>query len=422
NLAVLMIALFALKEKIRLWPQARTAQLLTAGLILCAIPTTLTNTDALVFEVMPNTDPIKFITNVIPGQSWHDLGSVLAIQLLALVPFLLGRHFLASEDGLREILLALTVGGLVYSIPALFEIRFSPQINIQIYGFFQHDFAQMIRQGGYRPIVFLTHGLWVAILMATSLLACAALARHAPPDDRFKMFLLVAYLFVLLVLCKSLASLLYGIAFLPAVLFLPRRWQVWLACFIGLLAVAYPMLRNGHFIPLDWILDRAGEISVDRQQSLGYRFNNEEQLLARASEKPLFGWGAWGRNLFRDPETGMILTVPDGRWIIIFGAFGWLGYICEFGLLSLPLWLTLWSLRRKETLSPWVAPLCLILGMTMLDMLLNDTLTPVTWLIAGAILGHAERRMPRTVEIPDRETNRTVLSGGRTGGGRRTVL
>ncbi|NNE52149.1 MAG: hypothetical protein HKN30_07075, partial [Sulfitobacter sp.] len=55
NLAVLMIALFALKEKIRLWPQARTAQLLTAGLILCAIPTTLTNTDALVFEVMPNT-------------------------------------------------------------------------------------------------------------------------------------------------------------------------------------------------------------------------------------------------------------------------------------------------------------------------------------------------------------------------------
>ena len=44
----------------------------------------------------------------------------------------------------------------------LVEVRLSPQINTWIYGFFQHDFIQMMRYGGFRPIVFLPHGLWVA--------------------------------------------------------------------------------------------------------------------------------------------------------------------------------------------------------------------------------------------------------------------
>ena len=136
-------------------------------------------------------------------------------QMLALVPFLLARQFLSSEQGLREILLALMVGGLIYSIPSLIEIRLSPQINVWIYGFFQHSFEQTIRAGGYRPIVFLPHGLWLALFMCTALLSAAALARHTRAIDRWKMLLLVAYLAVLLVMSKSLASLAYGIVLVP---------------------------------------------------------------------------------------------------------------------------------------------------------------------------------------------------------------
>ena len=184
----------------------------------------------------------------------------------------------------------------------------------------------------------------------------------------------------------------------------------------AIVAVIYPMLRNAGLVPLDAILAQAEAISADRAQSLGYRFMNEEQLLARAAEKPWFGWGGWGRNLIRDATNGNILSIPDGRWIIVFGTFGWLGYLCEMGLLALPIILVGLHLYRMGDagLSPWLAPLLLILGITMMDMLLNATLTPLTWLTAGAILGHAEglvaaRKGRNRMDAPALNAKRTVF-------------
>lgn len=402
NISVLLILLFAMQQKVKLLPGSRTARLLAAGLILSAIPTVLTNGDPIIFEVLPDADPIVFLVDYLPGQSVRDVGSVLIGQMLTLVPFLLARQFLATEDGLRELLLALMVGALVYSIPSLIEIRLSPQMNIWVYGFFQHSFEQTIRAGGFRPIVFLPHGLWLAIYVCTGLLAAAALARVTEPALRWKMLLLVLYLFGLLVLCKSAASMAYGLVLTPLVLFAPARFQVRLAALFAIIAVAYPMLRNLGLVPLDAIIAQAEAVNPLRAQSLLYRFENEELLLERAAEKQLFGWGSWGRNLIRDPETGEIFSVPDGRWIIVFGTFGWIGYICEFGLLALPLVLMGIYLRQDRTavLSPFTGPVCLILGITMVDMLLNATLTPLTWLTAGAVLGHVERLMPRGARRP----------------------
>ncbi|MEW9918950.1 hypothetical protein AB2B41_05015 [Marimonas sp. MJW-29] len=424
NLSVLLIMVFVLREKVRFWPENRAAQVLVAGLILCAVPTVLTNTDPILFQVLRDADPIVFIIDQLPGQSARDIGSVLIGQILMLVPFLLARQFLATEDGLREILLALMVGALIYSIPALIEIRLSPQMNVWVYGFFQHSFEQMMRSGGFRPIVFLPHGLWLALFVCTGLLATAALSRNMEGTARVRMLMLTGYLAVLLVLCKSLASLAYGVVLTPVVLLAPIRWQIRLAVVFAVIAVTYPMLRNFHLVPLDAILAQAEAINADRAASLEYRFNNEEQLLARAAEKPLFGWGGWGRSLIRDPETGEILSIPDGRWIIIFGTFGWLGYICEMGLLALPLVLTWWYMKRggEMPLSPYVAPLCLILGITMMDMLLNDTLIPMIWLTAGAILGHAEKRVPRPVDRRKYPMRRAAIGGTRVPQGKRTVL
>lgn len=423
NLSVLLILLFGVKHRVNLWPDARLAQLLVAGLVLSAIPTVLTNSDPIIFEVLRNTDPIVFMVDQLPGQSVRDIGSVLIAQLLSLMPFLLARQFLATESGLRELLTAFMVGALIYSVPSLIEIRLSPQMNVWIYGFFQHSFEQMMRDGGFRPIVFLPHGLWLALFVCTGLIAAAGLARVAEPERRLRGFCVVAYLAVLLVLCKSLASLAYGMVLTPLVLFAPLRWQVRLALLFAVVAVVYPMLRNFQLIPLDAIIAQAEAINPARAQSLEYRFNNEEQLLARAAEKPLFGWGGWGRSLIRDGETGQILSIPDGRWIIIFGTFGWLGYICEFGLLALPLAMLALYMRRhgEAALSPLVAPLCLILGVTMVDMLLNATLTPLTWLTAGALLGHAERLMPRGAAAPRHALGQTAMSRTRAEG-KRTVL
>lgn len=425
NVSVLIILIFSVKQKVQLWPEARSARLLVTGLVLSAIPTVMTNGDPIIFEVLENADPILFFVDQLPGQSVRDVGSVLLAQLLTLVPFLLARQFLSSEDGLREILLALMVGGLIYSVPSLIEIRFSPQINVWVYGFFQHSFEQMMRDGGFRPIVFLPHGLWLALFVCTALLSATALTRMAAPLDRWKMAVVMAYLALLLVLCKSLASLAYGVVLTPVVLLVPARWQIRLGLVFAVVAVGYPMLRNAGLVPLDAILAQAEAISVERAESLAYRFDNEEQLLVRAAEKPWFGWGGWGRSLIRNSETGQIISVPDGRWIIVFGTFGWLGYICEFGLLALPIFLMAWYVQRHSdaALSPMVGPLVLILGITMMDMLLNATLTPLTWLVAGAILGHAEKLMPRVSTAP-RHALRTsaVMTSGPKSTGKRTAL
>jgi len=349
-----------------------------------------------------DADPILFLIDALPGQSVRDIGSVLIGQVLTVVPFLIARQFLNSETGLREILLALMIGAIVYSIPSFVEIRVSPQMNIWVYGFFQHSFEQTIRAGGYRPIVFLPHGLWLALFVCTAAMAAAALARGTGLLDRWKAVRWVFYLLGFLLACKSAASIAYGMVLVPFVYFAPRRWMVIVATVFALVAVTYPMLRNLGVIPTDAIVAKVAEVNPNRAQSLGYRFDNEEQLLDRAAQKPAFGWSGWGRSLVRDSETGQILTIPDGRWIIVFGSFGWLGYIAEFGLLALPLLLLGYHSLRSERgeLSPYIGPVALILGITLMDMLLNATLTPFTWLTAGAVLGYVERMHPRPARRP----------------------
>lgn len=393
NICAFALAIFLLKEPVALWPRLWGARLLMLGFVLGAVPTVLGNTEPILFQVMAGSDPIIFETNRLPGLRMIDIASVLSNQLLVLMPLLLGRHFLATTEGMRELLQALLLAGLAYSVLALIEIRLSPQTNIMVYGFFQHSFEQMMRGGGFRPIVFLPHGLWVALFFVYAVVAAAALQRSADAQMKVRLLVATIYLAGVLLLCKSLASILYACALLPVIFFASVRLQLMLALAFGLLAVSYPVLRNLGLIPIDWILAQAEAINPDRAQSLGYRFGNEEQLLDRAKDKLLFGWGGWGRNLVREIETGEILTIPDGRWILTFGTYGWIGYLSEMGLLALPLLLLGWYSRKSagQAISPLTAAVALCLAITLVDMLLNDTLVPIVWLMAGAVLGHAER-------------------------------
>jgi hypothetical protein len=344
--------------------------------------------------------------------------------MLLLIPFILARQFLSTEHGQREICIAYMIGALIYTFPALIEVRLSPQMHIWVYGFFQHSFEQAMREGGFRPFIFLQHGLWVALYFVFGLLSAVAVARVTPAADRWKSYMIVGYLLIILVLCKSLASFAYAVVLVPVVFFAPARWQIKLAVLFGIVAVGYPMLRNLELVPTAWILEMAYAYNPDRAASLAYRFFNEGVLLERAADKPFFGWGGWGRNLVRHAETGEILSIPDGQWIVVFGTFGWLGYICEFGILAFPLMLAWRATRGLKTLPPFIAPLCIILGINLVDMLLNATVTPLTWLTAGAILGYAEQTVRKTKEAKKTiEVSPSILGGTSAAPlGKRTVL
>ena len=281
-----------------------------------------------------NGDSIKIGTTVLPGVGVYDAGSALIAEFLVFLPFILGRqYFRTAADG-EEILRALVVAGLLLSLPVLFEIRISPQLSRWIYGYLPTGFATVMRDGGFRPVVFMENGLVTTFFLMTAVLAASALwrtktrLRHLAPGG------ITAYLALVLIWCKSLGALVYGALLMPAVRWTTPRLQLRVAMALVIISLSYPTLRILDLVPTQFLVDVAASVSSERAESLKFRLENEDQLLRHASERFWFGWGRFGRNRVYE-ESGRDFSVTDGEWIIRLGIFGFFGFLAEFGLFGL---------------------------------------------------------------------------------------
>lgn len=368
-----------------------------------------------------NSDTLYDGITVRPNISFTQGISETLVVYMQLLPMLLGFRWLSDLRGAELLLRGLVMGLLCYSALMLFEMRFSPQTNIMLYGYFQHDFIQTIRYGGFRPIVFLEHPLWLALITMWALLAAIVLARGNPTR---RNVLIACYLALILVMCKTAGSLIQAMVAAPLIMLARPRVMVVAATLIASLAFAYPTLRASPFSPMHVIVDTAMALSPDRAQSLQFRLNNEEKLIERALERPVLGWGGWGRSLFFDPVDGRLSSIPDGAWVIWLGAKGILGYLALFLLLLAPIWTMMRAIpggkstgRQYELLV--MGCLSLMLAMNCLDLIPNATQTPITWLAAGTLLGNARRllkaapqpdaRAVSAVSLPKKAGIRTVL-------------
>ncbi|MBO0755436.1 MAG: hypothetical protein J2P54_06215 [Bradyrhizobiaceae bacterium] len=329
-------------------------------------------------------------TKLPPIGNYEALSAVVN-QFIFLLPFFLGRQFLRKTADTAEILRVLTIAGLLYSIPMLIEIRLSPQLHRWIYGYAPSDFIQEMRFGGFRPMVFMGHGLIAAFFMMTSVVAAVALWRAKVRVAPAPPIMVASYLSVLLVLCKSIGALLYGLVLAPLVRLAEPRMQLRVAALLATFALAYPMMRMADLVPTRVLLEWSTSVSRDRADSLKTRFVQEGQLLERASQRVTFGWGRFGRSRVYD-ESGRDISITDGRWIITIGQFGLFGFLAEFGLLAFPIFSAVAALRFAETAQDrvFLAALALILAINIIDLLPNSSITPWTWLISGALLGRAE--------------------------------
>jgi hypothetical protein len=356
-----------------------------------------------VLTVLQNGDPVRAGPLFIPGLKPYDIGSLGLTLGVTFLPFFLAQRVLARPEDQVMLLQTFVIAGLGYSLLCLYEIRMSPQLNNMIYGFFPHSFQQHVRAGGFRPIVFLPHGLWVGIFLAMSILAAAAMSSWSKRNGKeglttFAWVATVLWLLMVLFLCKSVGALVLALVFVPVVIFLGVQGQLLFAMIVAGIALFYPLLRGAGWIPVDAVYEFTLERSEERAQSFKFRLDNEDILLARAAEKPLAGWGSWGRNLTYDPYSGNQATVPDGAWIIVIGQFGWLGYLAHFGLLTAPLFL-LGISRRKLGLSVESSGLAMLLAINLMDLIPNATLTPLTYMVAGALAGRyamARATVPET--------------------------
>lgn len=376
SVAAMVLCLTMVKQKIRIFPASRLATVLMLGILFSPFATVLNNPEPVFWGIG------------IPGLSFYDAISEVMKHGILLIPFILGFNLLSTQQARRTVLTAYMFAGLVYSVPMLLEIRLSPQFNNWVYGFFPQLFGQQVRFGGFRPVVFMGHGLTVAFFALMTVMAAATLWRGSRTDRRALYPAALAWLLVVLVLCKTVGAILFAVAFVPIILFTGPRIKGWAILFCATFVLTYPVLRAADVIPVDRMVEYAAMIQDDRGQSLEFRFTNEKLLLDHAARKPVFGWGYWGRNRIYDRETGRDLSVTDGYWVIIIGVLGWTGYISVFGLLTLPLF-RLWYHRRSDRSTGdghLAYGIALMLGANMLDLIPNSTINPLTWALAGLLL------------------------------------
>lgn len=349
--------------------------------------------------VATNGDRITYGKTVLPGLGLRDGISQISNTVFTILPLLLGRKFLADEDGQRMLLRAMVLAGAAYAILALYEIIMSPQLSNMIYGFFPHSWKQHIRGGSFRPVVFLKHGLWLGMLLALCAMAAFTYARVVSAEIKVKYYALGAWILTILMMSSTLGASIIALSLLPVVILLGVRKQMLIAAAIALCMLTYPSLRGADVVPTDRLVAMAQSIDANRGGSLQHRFNNEDALLARANERPLFGWGGWGRPRIFD-EDGNDISTTDGLWVIRIGERGWVGYVGLFGLLCMPILLL--TLRQKKLEPSLVTSgLCLILAANMIDMIPNAGLNEITMLIAGALVGRLEWQRQDSPEIPE---------------------
>lgn len=346
-----------------------------------------------ILSAVTNPDTLIEGISVRPGITLSQALGESMLVFAHLIPFLLGYKFLSNPRGMSLLVRALVLALLVYSVPMMIEVRLSPQINVWVYGYFQHDFVQTMRYNGFRPIVFLEHPLWVAFLCMTALLCAIAITRVVRNS---KWYAISGYLMMMLVMCKSMGVLLqFTIAF-PLLWLARPRQIIFAALLLGIAVCAYPVVRAQPWMPVEKIVATTNGADADRGQSLEFRLLNETRLLQRALERPAFGWGGWGRPLIVDPESARYETITDGEWIRLLGERGIFGFVAEFGMLLLPLFLLWrnWPRNRRGRLTEedmTIAVIALVMGLNMVDLIPNATITPISWLMTGMLAGSAVR-------------------------------
>ncbi|MGF1497716.1 MAG: O-antigen ligase domain-containing protein [Elainellaceae cyanobacterium] len=326
--------------------------------------------------------------------TWYDGFSDACYQFIKWgAPYFLGRMYLSSLEGLRKLAVGILIGGLLYVPLCLYEVRMSPQLHNQIYGFYAlRQFSQAFRWGGYRPSVFLRHGLSLGNwMMATTLIAfilwrTKAIIQILDIPMKWIFWILV----VNIIAVKSLGAwltLTTGLLIFVAVR-LCRKSAILLAVILSII-VYYGIAASGNFDGQGIVDFFSENVSEERAQSLSFRFENEELLSERAREQPMWGWGGYGRNRVID-GWGTDLTITDSWWVITFGIHGAAGLISLGIAMLLPVVLFIRRYPGRTWGSARVAPaaaLAIVVVMYMLDNALNNQYNPVFALVAGSIEG-----------------------------------
>jgi hypothetical protein len=334
-----------------------------------------------------------FFSSMVNGLGPYDgLSATLSQVVTWGIPYFLGRIYLNNLAGLRNLAIGTFIGGLLYIPLCLYEGRMMFSFHQLLYGFNPSGFLMSIRLGGYRPTVFMNHGLMVGMWMMSASLMGVVLWRTGIIKKvwNFPISWWVGLLLITFVLVRSTGAYMLfaaAVAILLIAKYFHNTLLIWLL--IGGMCIYLNLGATGEFPRAEVTSTMAQVFPPERVQSLDFRFENEEVLSAKARQNPIWGWGGFGRNRVFD-EYGEDITVTDSLWIIAFGINGYVGLVSIFMALLVPV--VAFCIRYPAQLwsHPAVAPaaaLAVSLVMYALDCILNAMVNPVFALTCGGLAG-----------------------------------
>ena len=310
------------------------------------------------------------------------------------LPWLLGRLYFSNPEAQWLMLRALTWSALACLPFSLYEGAFGPDAYGLIYEAhpFRADGAE--RYVGFRPIAFFEHGnqfgIWV------SLCALLAVWRFAvlPAGGRRSLAGAVAALSVAVaVAAQSIGALLLlgaGGALLSSSRLVRTRFVVFGA--LAALMLSAVVYASG-VIPINqigkgtaWGQSVVNTFRAAGRGSFTWRISQDQKLLADIKTHPVVGSAQW--DWWRAKGTR-----PWGLAMLMLGQFGLVGVTLCFGAVLWPALREAWEapLASGWQLSAMPLLLAVIVGLTMLDALMNSFIFFPAVLMAGSLAGRRQR-------------------------------
>ena len=337
-----------------------------------------------------------FFTSVTNDLGAYDGAQAVEFRMVDYgIPYVIGRVYFNTFESLKELALGTFVGTLLLLPFVLIELRMSPQMHTWVYGWYPHDFLQTMRSGGFRPSVFMSHGLELAIWNALGAfvgwqLYLRKTILQKVPFLKIPALPSVILLTLVLAVCHSSGAFYLLIIALAVAEISIRLKTIAPILFLALMPIAYISTRSTGAWDAQVLIDASEKISgsAERADSLSFRIKNETILSAKARQRFLFGWGGFGRSFVTD-ENGNPISVPDGQWIIVLGGNGIIALLGINALYLMPALLFFLKLPIQRIGGAREAPVvafCIFFIITAIDDLFNAMNNPILIVASGGVL------------------------------------
>ncbi len=356
-----------------------------------------------------------YISNLQAGVGNYDSFGMMRDKVLSWgVPYFLGRVYFTNLNNFRDLAVGIFLGGLVYAPLCLWESVMFPHLHESAYGFFPGPKNEVFRWGGYRPVVFLSHGIMLGMWMtATAVIGFWLWFTGAitelkiwPFRRSISMGMLMLFLGLTTLWVRSTGAIAIGVAAVVGVL---QLRLVKLPVILGFLLLVSPVYiyerasgwKGDNFLEA---LKDAG-MPPERLGSLWYRLHMENRLVLHYQKRPNFGYGDFKPDAFMAP---MLKTndypraVMDSMWIQQLAFYGHYGLASMWLVLLLPVVRFILYHPPRLWFNPALAPaagVALVLIMYMIDNMFNAFANTVFILAAGALASLAGVRLPRPAPV-----------------------